>query len=790
MIWIDSKAIECDESESILNVARKNGIYIPAICYLSGCSPTLACRLCMVEADGKVVYSCNAKAKDGLNVITNSPELNEARKAIMQTYCVNHPLECGVCDQSGECELQNMVFHMKVDDVPYTIKDSHKPIQKWGVVEYEPALCIVCERCVTVCKDKIGENRLKTVPRNADQLPKEYKDELPKDAYAVWNKFQKSLIGLASGGEILECGECGECAAVCPVGALTETHFTYTTNAWELIKTPSSNPHASDCELIYYEVKATSIEDRTPKIYRVSNDFCFGEIDKAARFGYDFNNGFGYKDETKFSQIVENIKNGTIKNIKFNSFITNEEARILEILREKFHLNLINDEAKAYQNFLQNFSDYSGTTLYSGDIDAIKNADFIVVAGSFLRYDAPNLSYKVNNALKMNKASGYYFHPIKDSVVDGYFKNFKTITHASNLDIEILLLILQKFSQNPPIWLQEKLTYDEKEIEKKEKVKKTLEDGSEVEDEISKKELVEISKFAEILGVDEVEFDNLSNGKKNHILIIGEDYIRSQNANTIAKLLGLIEKFTPFKTIIIPPRTNSLGVAKICTLGRVDESKKTLGYNEKGDFEFGVYEGLNAPALNQQEGTFLNLDKRVVPINPALPYYGYELNDIAKALGLDKKHTIDYTQNLGSEFESVKFDDLENFYDNGGENHRGYKLKESSIVGVIDSEFDTENRVLNLDRFIYLANPISQFSKFTARSSIAEIAYLYAGAKFLEERGLKAGDFVDIEGDVFKIKLDGEIEGAYLPYFDDKIEVERLFKTRYANLEIKRVENE
>ncbi|QKF64000.1 NADH:quinone oxidoreductase I, chain G (cl35703 superfamily) [Campylobacter corcagiensis] len=775
MIWIDGKAINCDESESILNVARKNGIYIPAICYLSGCSPTLACRLCMVEADGKVVYSCNAKAKDGLKITTNSPELNEARKAIMQTYCVNHPLECGVCDQSGECELQNMVFHMKVSEVPYAIKDSYKPVQKWGIVEYEPALCIVCERCVTVCKDKIGENRLKTVPRNADQLPKEYKDELPKDAYAVWNKFQKSLIGLASGKDYLECSQCGECAAVCPVGALTESHFTYTTNAWELTKIPSSNPHASDCELIYYEIKPTSIEDRTPKIYRVSNDFFFGEIDKAARFGYDFNNGFGVKDEIKFKSIVENIKNGTIKNIKFSSFITNEEARILELLSKKYGLNLVNDEAKKYQEFLNIFSDYSGMTLYSGDVDSIKEADFIVVAGSFLRYDAPNLSYKVNNALKINKASGYYFHPIEDSVVEGYSKNFKTITHKPNLDIEILLFILQKFGTNLPVWIADKLVYDEKEIK-------------DLKEETTK--MVEFSKFAEVLGVNEEEFDKLSKDKKTPVLIIGEDYIKSKNAPTLAKLLGYIQRFTSFKIIIIPPRTNSLGVAKICTISKPDTNKKTLGYNEKADFEFGVYEGLNAPSLNQQEGTFLNLDRRVVPINPALPYYGYELNDIAKALGLDAKHTIDYSENLGDEFKSVKFDDLENFYDNGGKNHRGYKLEPKKIVGVIDSEFDIENKALNLDSFIYLANPISQFSKFTARSSIGEVAYLYAGAKFLKDHGLEDKDIVEINGISLGVKLDSEIEGAYLPYFDDKIEVEKFFKTRYENLEIKRLKDE
>ncbi|WP_298786491.1 2Fe-2S iron-sulfur cluster-binding protein, partial [uncultured Campylobacter sp.] len=102
-ITIDGKACECDEGEYILQVARRCGVFIPALCYLSGGTPTLACRLCMVEADGKRVYSCNAKAKDGMVVYSRSPEIDAEREAIAQVYCINHPMACGVCDQSGEC---------------------------------------------------------------------------------------------------------------------------------------------------------------------------------------------------------------------------------------------------------------------------------------------------------------------------------------------------------------------------------------------------------------------------------------------------------------------------------------------------------------------------------------------------------------------------------------------------------------------------------------------------------------------------------------------------------------
>lgn len=814
-ITINGKNYECEDGEQILKVARSNGVFIPAICYLSGCSATLACRLCMVEADGKRVYSCNAKAKDGMSIITSTPEIENERKAIMQTYCINHPLECGTCDQSGECELQNYALHMGVDTQEYSIKDSYKPVQNWGLIEYDPALCIVCERCVTVCEDKIGNNALKTIPRDADQLDKSLKESMPKDAFAVWSKFQKSLIGRSMGEN--DCEACGECAAVCPVGALTFSNFHYKSNAWELTKIPASNPHSSDCELIYYDVKPTGIENRVNKIYRVSSDFNFGELNTAARFGFDFHNTAVHKDKATFDKIVKAFSEKSIKNIKFNSFITNEEAKILSLFKEKFDLNLVNNEAKKYQDFLKEFSKYSGESLYNGDFESIKSSDFIISSGSFLRHDAPNVSYKLNNALKINRASALYFHPLKDNIVEGYSKNLLSCNHEPHLDIEILLFILQKFAKNLPSWLKDELDSKfevvKKEIlvDKKEKhkelIKKKVKDknGEEIEQDayiekeviVKQKEQISIniSSYANLLGLDEEVVDRLIDKKEKFSLIIGEDFISSKNALLLAKLAGLIQKYTEFKVLIIPPRTNSLGVALLCELS--DEvSGKTFGYNEKGDISFGVYEcDLDAPALNQQEGTFVNLEKRVVPTNPALDYDGYELNDIAKALGFEYENTIDYTPNLGELFKNVKFDDLTNFYDNGGNSHRGYKL-DIKEVEICKDVFELANLNTKFDdeATIYKANPIGQFSKFTNRASqLTSVAKLYVGKEFLEQNSLKNGDLVKINknGETIHlgVELDVNTDGAYLPFFDEKINIDKIFTTRYSNVSLKRSES-
>lgn len=779
-IFINDRQIYANEGDTILKVARSNKIFIPAICYLENCSATLACRLCMVEADGKIVYSCNAKAKDGMKIYTNTKDILSYRKAIMQTYCINHPLECGVCDKSGECELQNYVHMTGVNSQEYFIADTHKTVQDWGLVKYDPSLCIVCERCVTVCKDKIGDSNLKTTARGGDSIDKNFKETMPKDAYAVWNKFQKNLITRVND----QCCDCGECVAVCPVGALGFKHFEYKSNSWELAKIAASNPHSCDCELIFYEVKHTSIENNSKKIYRVTSDFTFAPLNGAARFAFDFHKENATKNSIVFERIVNSIKNKTIGAIKFNSFITNEEAKILNLIKEKFNIKLINQEAFKFQQFLKYFQDSSGSNLFNANTQDVIKSDLIIIAGSLLRYDCPNLSYKLNNAIKINKSTAYYFHTNKDLGIN-FGKNLKSIVHDYHYDIEILLLILQNFGRNLP-----------------NKLSQILEDANkDIEIEInSEKVYKKISSYAKIFELEDEDFSKFND--KSKILVIGEDFIFSNNSKTLAVLLGMIQKFTDIRILIIPPRTNSLGVSLICDLDdeNILSDEKIFGYNETGDLTFSVYGGdLDAPALNLQEGTFTNYDKRVVPTNSALTYLGYELNDIANALKIEQEYTINYTPKLGKYFKDIKFDDLQNYYDNDGSNKRGYELDLFSMDTPFNyDEIDIKNyndKFDDGDIVVYKANPIEQFSKFSAHSTILnDMAHLYCGDEFLKKYQLNDKDKVVInpksDNIIITVKKDNSFQGAYLPYFDDKLDIDKIFNTRYAKIEIQKVDNE
>ncbi|CAI6147736.1 MAG: hypothetical protein SPLUMA2_SPLUMAMAG2_00643 [uncultured Sulfurimonas sp.] len=824
-INIDGKEIVTQEGEFILNAARANDIYIPAICYLTRCSPTLACRICLVEADGKQVYACNAKAKEGMNITTTTETIEKERRAIMEVYDVNHPLQCGVCDQSGECELQNYTLEIGVDSQSYTVQDVDRPTHDWGHLHYDPGLCIVCERCVTACKDMIGDNSLKTIARGAEPLNADYKESMPKDSYAMWNKLNKSVIGLTNGTDVLDCTSCGECAAVCPVGALVDTQFLYKSNAWELTSIPATCSHCSAGCQISYDVKHTSVHNPDEKIYRVMNEWNYVSLCGAGRYGFDYENRDVVKDEVAFANAVEAFKKADT--IKFTSTITNEEAFILETLKNKFGYKLVNDEAKSFQTFLSDYSAVSGTSLYGSDLKTAMNSNFIVSIGTAIKTDNPNARYALNNSLTTNKGAALYFHPVADPVVDDMSKNIVSINHKPLQEETALYLVLDLFADKSklPTDIVEYLasfhstktvtlteTIKEKVIEIVKEMKVNEETGEEEEIEVEKSKMVpkKVSKEVEVddnrllsmLGMADnfmETFEKLMKKKDTFSMIVGPDLYNHPNSKNIARLVALVEKYSAFELVMIPTLTNTLGVAMINELSDTTGSY-AVGYNTEADFVLsGLGEGdLDMPAINQQEGTLTSINKNVNPTNAALPYGGYTLNDIANALGLNAENTIDYTVELGSidGFKAEEFDSLPDHYTNAGEEIRGYKLESLSTSTSSDENVTKIDEALGLDgAIIYLANPVRQFTDFTKNTtSLDEKTGVYMSAESLETSELNAGDSVTVKTDngelTANIVSDNKIAGniTILPTFDSKLNSGALVNGyRFANASIQKV---
>ena len=737
---IDGKEIEAFKGDTILEAARRNGIYIPTMCYLPKVKPIASCRVCVVEVEGMAgnILSCQEKVIDGIEVRTNSDELFKQRQNILKLYDVNHPLQCGVCPKSGECDLQNKTLEFKVTTQNFSAKEQKRELQDWGSITYDPYLCILCERCVRVSNEIVGDGALQIKAGG----------------------YNSTIINVKADEKNVDWGEC---AAVCPVGALSDKDFKYFTNAWELTQIPGSCIHTPLASLIYYEVKRD-------KIYRVRSEYEFDSISGICRYGYDFENR-GSNSKEDLLRCVENFKKADT--IRFTSLITNEEALILQKLKEKYGYKLINQEAYNYQQFLKAFSSVTGKTLYSGSSDGVKKSDFIISLGTKIADDIPGLKFKINEAVKKNRARYFYCHPIEDSALKGIVTTHIKYEVGSEEGV-IALLAKAILSKNDNLPKEVKEFLDD------------LDDGY-------------ISAESNV-GEEEIEKLSLElNRKKSLSFIVGNDLYAHKRAKEIAKILGLIERFSEFEVTIIPPLVNSLGVANICELDE-EEGSYTIGYNTGGDFILSALEDkgdVNMPALNQQEGTFTNLNKKVVPTYVALPFNGFCLNDIANELGLDKRYTIDYTEELPQDkgYKAENFDHLPNVFTNSGEEIRGYELEVKECDSSL--EFSQINDIDSYDGVVvYSANPNSQKNIFSnlcehlpKNSELVGSKYFATAAKIAD------GDVVRFEIDGLTIKkkfrLDENLKGTVglVPNFDLGFEGQKLFGVyRYNKIKIEQVD--
>lgn len=714
---INGQAVSCEQGETILNVARKNDIYIPTMCYLQKTTPCASCRLCSVEAEGVdgFVLSCQAPATEGLAVITETEELHAERTNIMRMYDVNHPLECGVCDKSGACDLQNKTLEFDVSQQFFTAKDQPRQIDHWGKINYDPSLCILCEKCTHVCNEVIGDDAIdllfggygsKVIPKNSDTL---------------------------------DCTYCGECISVCPVGALISSDFQYTANAWELSKVPASCAHCSAACALEYEVKHESIDTMgQQKIYRVTNDFEVNTLCGAGRFAYDFENHVFDKDKEAFDEAVAALQSGAVR---FNSVITNEEAMILQRIKEKTGIKLFNQEALNFKKFMKAYASTSGNALYTATLDDIRKSDGVIVIGSRVATDNPAVRYAITTAARHNGARISYMHPIEDKLMKNTATQF--VKYEVGTEEGVMALVAKALLEGKDLDAQTKAFFD------------ALDQGYlEAESNVGDDEMVSLKK-------------SLVRTKKR-TLVLGADLIAHAKAENIARLAGLIEKNTDFKVMIVSPSTNTLGVSLICELDEDDKTIASVGYNAEGAFMLSsLGEGkLDMPSLNQQEGTFTNIDKRVVPTNVALPYNGYVLNDLANALGIEAKNTIDYTVKLpvSAGFQAVDFDDLEARYANEVKDTRGYELTNNSVAA--EGALSEVNELPEFNgTVIYTCNPVLQFTPNTQKAhQLDDEACLLGSEQFAIAAKLEDGDSVEFsfadtkQNRIFKI--DAELKGT------------------------------
>ena len=224
-ITVDGKKVMAPAGTLLIEACKSVGIEVPSFCYYPNLSLQGACRMCLVKVEKmpKLQTACTTVIGEGMVVTTDSPEIHQARKSMVELLLGNHPLDCPVCDAGGECELQDMTFSYGAAESKYIDIKNHREEQQWSpVVYFDRPRCILCYRCVRVC----GEG-------------------MDVWALGVQNRGVSSIIS-PNKEDHLECEECGMCIDICPVGALTSGAYRYKTRPWEMKHVGTTCTHCAD----------------------------------------------------------------------------------------------------------------------------------------------------------------------------------------------------------------------------------------------------------------------------------------------------------------------------------------------------------------------------------------------------------------------------------------------------------------------------------------------------------------------------------------------------------------
>jgi NADH-quinone oxidoreductase subunit G len=218
-LTIDGREVESPEGSTVIQAAEKLGLFIPRYCYHPGLSIAGNCRICLVEVEKnpKLQIACNTPVAQGMVVHTKNEKAEDGRRAVLEFLLANHPLDCPVCDQSGECDLQNFYMNFGLYDPRFREQKvkKKKAVTLGPHVMLDQERCILCSRCVR------------------------FSDEISKTGeFGIFNRGDRAELGLYP-GVVLDNKYSGNVIDICPVGALTEADFRFKARVWYLSSAPS-----------------------------------------------------------------------------------------------------------------------------------------------------------------------------------------------------------------------------------------------------------------------------------------------------------------------------------------------------------------------------------------------------------------------------------------------------------------------------------------------------------------------------------------------------------------------
>ncbi|RUR11225.1 NADH-quinone oxidoreductase subunit NuoG [Legionella septentrionalis] len=263
-IEIDGKTLEVENGKMIIEVADEAGIYIPRFCYHKKLSVAANCRMCLVEVENgrKPVPACATPITNGMKVFTKSEEAIRSQQAVMEFLLINHPLDCPICDQGGECELQDVSMGFGADGSEYDESKRAVTDDDLGpLISTEMTRCIHCTRCVRFGDEVAGLRELGATNRG--------------EKMQIGTYVKHSITSEVSGNII----------DLCPVGALTSKPYRFTARPWELVQHEGVAPHDCLGSNVHLHVRRNHLMRVVPKENELINETWLSDRDRFSYLG-------------------------------------------------------------------------------------------------------------------------------------------------------------------------------------------------------------------------------------------------------------------------------------------------------------------------------------------------------------------------------------------------------------------------------------------------------------------------------------------------------------------------
>ncbi len=418
--------IEVEEGLTVLQACEKAGVEIPRFCYHEKLSIAGNCRMCLVELEKspKPVASCAMPAAEGMNIKTNTEFVEKARKGVMEFLLANHPLDCPVCDQGGECDLQDQSMFYGVDKSRY--KENKRAVSEKNMgplIKTQMTRCIHCTRCVRFATEVAGVTEIGAIGRGEDMEITTYLEQ------SMQSELSANVVDL------------------CPVGALTSKPYVFEARPWELKKTESIDVMDAIGSNIRVDTYGWEVKRILPRINEDINEewisdktryACDGLLNQRLDTPYIKYNG---KFEKASWNEVFNIIKSKFKNADKDKIcgmsgdLINMET--LYIFKEFFNKTLgsHNVESRSDHTYLN--SKKRENYLFNSTINGIEEADFILLIGSNPRYEATILNARIRKAYLQNKTKIISLNDVGDLTypyesLDGDIENIKKITEDNH----------------------------------------------------------------------------------------------------------------------------------------------------------------------------------------------------------------------------------------------------------------------------------------------------------------------------------------------------------------------